>query len=64
MLNMKDRPRICYTEEQKALMWGRWQKGESLGIGNQKINLRQRGRELKPGALNVDTGSADLCLIY
>jgi hypothetical protein len=27
---MKYRPRNCYTEEQKALMWGRWQKGESL----------------------------------
>ena len=28
---MKYRLRICYTEEQKALMWDRWQKGESLG---------------------------------
>jgi len=28
---MKYRPRIYYTEEQKALMWDRWQKGESLG---------------------------------
>ena len=27
---MKYRPRICYTEEQKALMWDRWQRGESL----------------------------------
>jgi hypothetical protein len=24
------RPRIHYTESQKALMWERWQKGESL----------------------------------
>ena len=31
MLNMKYRARIYYTEEQKALMWDRWQKGESLG---------------------------------
>jgi IS30 family transposase len=30
MLHMKQRPRIYYTEEQKALMWERWQKGESL----------------------------------
>jgi IS30 family transposase len=30
MLNMKQRPRIYYTEEQKALMWDRWQQGESL----------------------------------
>ena len=27
---MKQRPRIYYTEEQKALMWHRWQKGASL----------------------------------
>jgi IS30 family transposase len=31
MLKMKRRPRIYYTEEQKALMWDRWKKGESLG---------------------------------
>ena len=24
---MKYRPRIYYTEEQKALMWDRWQNG-------------------------------------
>ncbi|MCX7149069.1 MAG: IS30 family transposase [Rhodocyclales bacterium] len=27
---MKRRPRIYYTESQKALMWDRWRKGESL----------------------------------
>jgi len=27
---MKRRPRIRYTESQKALMWERWQKGDSL----------------------------------
>jgi len=27
---MEQRPRIYYTESQKALMWERWQKGESL----------------------------------
>ncbi len=27
---MKYRPRIYYTETQKALMWDRWQKGDSL----------------------------------
>lgn len=27
---MKRRPRIYYTEEQKALMWDRWKNGESL----------------------------------
>jgi IS30 family transposase len=29
MLKMKQRPRIYYTETDKALMWDRWQKGES-----------------------------------
>ncbi|MCX7171099.1 MAG: IS30 family transposase [Proteobacteria bacterium] len=27
---MKQRPRIYYTESQKAIMWDRWRKGESL----------------------------------
>ncbi len=27
---MKQRPRIYYTESQKAQMWERWPKGESL----------------------------------
>ncbi len=26
---MKQRPRIYYTETDEALMWDRWQKGES-----------------------------------
>jgi IS30 family transposase len=30
MFNMKRRPRIYYTETDKALMWDRWEKGESL----------------------------------
>jgi len=28
---MKRRPRIYYTEEQKALMWDRWKQSETLG---------------------------------
>ena len=27
---MKQRPRIYYTETDKALMWERWQRGDSL----------------------------------
>ena len=27
---MKYRTRTIYTEEQKAVMWDRWQKGDSL----------------------------------
>jgi IS30 family transposase len=30
MLKMKQRPRIYYTETQKAEMWERWQQGDSL----------------------------------
>ncbi len=30
VLQMKTRPRIYYTESQKALMWERWRKGDSL----------------------------------
>jgi IS30 family transposase len=30
MLKMKQRARIYYTESDKALMWDRWQKGDSL----------------------------------
>jgi IS30 family transposase len=30
MLKMKQRPRIYYSEVQKAMMWDRWQRGESL----------------------------------
>jgi IS30 family transposase len=30
MLLMKRRPRIRYTEADKALMWDRWQKGDSM----------------------------------
>lgn len=27
---MKQSPRVYYTEEQKSVMWDRWQKGEFL----------------------------------
>jgi len=27
---MKYRPRIYYSDAQKALMWDRWQKGDSM----------------------------------
>lgn len=34
-----------------------------LGFGNQKINLHQRGKELRPAAKNPTQGSTDLCFI-
>jgi IS30 family transposase len=37
---MKQRPRIYYTESQKALMWEHWQKGETL---HQIAQLFDRG---------------------
>jgi len=30
MLNMKQRARIYYSEAQKAIMWDRWRRGETL----------------------------------
>ena len=30
VLQMKKRPRICYTESQRALMWERWRQGATL----------------------------------
>lgn len=30
VLQMKQRPRIYYTESQKQQMWDHWQKGDSL----------------------------------
>lgn len=35
---MKRRPRIYYTETDKALMWDRWQKGDSLEVIAQLFN--------------------------
>ena len=29
---MKQRPRIYYTETDKALMWDHWQKGDSMHV--------------------------------
>src|SRR5687768_9678847 len=30
VLQMKSRPRICYSASQRALIWERWRKGETL----------------------------------
>ena len=37
---MKQRPRIYYSDQQKALMWDRWQQGDSL---NDIAKLFDRG---------------------
>lgn len=50
---MKQRPRIYYTETQKALMWERWRKGESL----QKIaQLFDRNHSAIQGILSITGG--------
>ncbi|KAE9365171.1 Glyoxalase/Bleomycin resistance protein/Dihydroxybiphenyl dioxygenase [Stipitochalara longipes BDJ] len=38
-------------------------KRHSLIFGQQKINLHQLGKEFEPKALNVRSGSADLCFL-
>ena len=49
---MKQRPRIYYNESDKALMWDRWQKGESL---NSIARLFDRNHSAIQGIL-VRTG--------
>ena len=66
---MKQRPRIYYTEEQKALMWDRWQKGDSLqsiaqlfnrnhssveGIFQRTGGIRPPTRKRSPQALTLE----------
>ena len=49
---MRQRPRIYYTESQKALVWERWQKGDSL---QQIAQLFDRNHSSVQGIL-VQTG--------
>lgn len=56
---MKQRPRIYYTESQKALMWERWQKGESL---QQIAQLFDRNHSSIEGIL-AETGGIARCYI-
>ena len=52
---MMQRPRIYYTESQKALMWERWQKGDAL---QQIAQLFDRNHSSVQGIL-VHTGGWD-----
>jgi len=45
---MKQRARIYYTESQKALMWERWRRGDSL---QQIAQLFDRNRSSEEGIL-------------
>jgi IS30 family transposase len=53
MLQMEYRPRIYYTEAQKALMWDRWQKGDSLET---IARLFERGHSSVQGILQQSGG--------
>jgi hypothetical protein len=50
---MKYRQRIYYTESQKALMWDRWQKGDSL---HAIAGLFDRGHSSVQGILGETGG--------
>ncbi|MCK0509561.1 IS30 family transposase [Aromatoleum buckelii] len=50
---MKQRPRIYYTESQKALMWERWRQGDSL---QQIAQLFDRGHSSVQGVLAASGG--------
>jgi IS30 family transposase len=52
MLQMKQRPRIYYTQEQKELMWDRWQAGDST---YEIAGLFDRGHSSVQGVL-AETG--------
>ena len=50
---MKQRPRIYYSESQKALMWERWRKGETIHqIAKlfDRVTLRYSGYSRRPAA--------------
>jgi IS30 family transposase len=53
MLKMKQRRRIYYNEEQRALMWDRWQKGDSL---HAIARLFDRGHSSVQGILSQTGG--------
>lgn len=55
---MKYRPRIYYTESQKALMWERWRKGEALQQIAQLFNRNQSSIQ----RILTETGSIQLRL--
>jgi IS30 family transposase len=50
---MKQRPRIYYSNEQKAIMWDRWQKGDSL---NEIARIFDRSHSSISGILSLTGG--------
>lgn len=56
VLQMKQQKRRHYTEAEKAFMWDRWQKGDSMrDIGGLARQLSMRAIATEPGrALNAN----------
>jgi len=50
---VRQRPRIYYTKEQQALMWDRWQQGDTLNI---IARLFDRGHSSIQGILSRTGG--------
>ncbi len=50
---MKQRPRIYYSAEQKALMWDRWRAGDSL---HEIARIFDRGHSSVQGVLRETGG--------
>jgi IS30 family transposase len=53
MLNMQQRPKIFYSEGQRAVIWDRWQRGESL---HDIARLFDRGHSAISGILSQSGG--------
>jgi IS30 family transposase len=45
---MKQRPRIYYTDSQKALMWERWRKGDVSNYTQAQLNAIARKLNERP----------------
>ncbi len=56
---MKQRPRIYYSETQKALMWDRWRKGDTI---HQIAKLFDRGHSSIQRILSENGGSLNYCV--
>ncbi len=56
---MKQRRRIYYNEAQKALMWDRWQKGDSMHADLQRANCGSYHSENKAQPIRHVPGLTD-----
>jgi hypothetical protein len=59
---MKQRPQIYYSESQKALMWERWKRGDSLQMIAQMFDRNHFGDRTDTGCDRWHTPSAAMPL--